>query len=192
METGAIVGLANHTVLISKDGTEFPIDDSGSPIRNEQGEIIGVVMVFRDISQQKKAEEALHESEEKHRTLFETMTQGVVYQNAEGIIIDANPAAEQILGLSLNQMQGKTSVDPRWKAIHEDGSDFPGEDHPISVALRTGKPVKNVIHGVFHPDKNEYRWIRVTAVPKFKKGKNTPYEAYAIFDDITDERKGKK
>ena len=149
METGAIVGLANHTVLISKDGTEFPIDDSGSPIRNEQGEIIGVVMVFRDISQQKKAEEALHESEEKHRTLFETMTQGVVYQNAEGIIIDANPAAEQILGLSLNQMQGKTSVDPRWKAIHEDGSDFPGEDHPHFSGFKNWQDSKTCYSGSF-------------------------------------------
>jgi len=150
------------------------------------------VTVFQDITQRKKSEELLRESEEKHRTLFETMTQGVVYQNAEGIITDANPAAERILGLSLNQMQGKTSMDPRWKAIHEDGSDFPGENHPIPVALRTGKPVKNVIHGVFHPDNKEYRWIRVNAVPKFRKGESTPYEAYAIFDDFTDEIKGKK
>ncbi|MBU2513287.1 PAS domain S-box protein [bacterium] len=184
-----IVGLANHTILIAKDGTEIPIDDSGSPITNEQGEVYGVVLVFRDIIERKKSEEALRESEEKHRTLFETMTQGVVYQNAEGIITDANPAAERILGLSLSQLQGKTSMDPRWRAIHEDGSDFPGDTHPISVALKTGKPVKHVIQGVFHPDSEEYRWIRVNAVPKFKKGESTPYEAYAIFDDFTDERK---
>ena len=150
------------------------------------------VTVFQDITDRKNSEETLRDSEEKHRTLFETMTQGVVYQNAEGLITDANPAAEQILGLSLSQMKGKTSIDPRWKAIHEDGSDFPGENHPIPMALKTGKPVKNVIHGVFHPDNKEYRWIRVNAVPKFRKGESAPYEAYAIFEDITDERERKK
>ena len=148
--------------------------------------------IIHDITNRKQVEDALRESEEKHRTLFETMSQGVVYQNAEGIITDANPAAERILGLSLNQLQGKTSMDPRWKTIHEDGSDFPGETHPISVVLRTGKTVKNVIQGVFHPDKKEYRWISINAVPKYRKGESTPYEAYAIFDDITDLRIGKK
>ena len=148
--------------------------------------------IFRNITERKKTEADLRESEEKHRTLFETMTQGVVYQNAEGIITDANPAAERILGLSLNQMQGKTSMDPGWKTIHENGSDFPGDTHPISVALKTGKTIKNVIQGVFHPDKKEHRWININAVPKFRKGESIPYEAYAIFHDITDLKTEKK
>ena len=164
----------------------------GYPILNDAGELQSIVLQHYDITSRLQAQKALTESEEKHRTLFDTMTQGVVYQNAEGIIIDANPAAERILGLSLSQLQGKTSMDPRWKAIHEDGSDFPGENHPIPMALKTGKPVKNVIHGVFHPDNKEYRWIRVNAVPKFRKGESAPYEAYAIFEDITDERERKK
>ena len=50
---------------------------------------------------------------------------GKVYQNANGEINDANPAAERILGLTLEQLQGLTSIDPRWNSIHEDGSDFP-------------------------------------------------------------------
>ncbi len=85
------------------------------------------------------AEEALRKSEEKYRTLFETMAQGVVYQAADGRIISANPAAERILGLSLKQMQGRSSMDPRWRAMREDGSDFPGDRHPAMEALRTGK-----------------------------------------------------
>ncbi len=54
-----IVGLANHTTLISRDGTERNIDDSGAPIRNEHGVLIGIVLVFRDITQQRKSEAAL-------------------------------------------------------------------------------------------------------------------------------------
>lgn len=59
LREGQIVGLANHTILIAKDGTEVPIDDSGAPIRNMNGEITGVVLVFRDISGRKKAEKDL-------------------------------------------------------------------------------------------------------------------------------------
>jgi len=133
-----------------------------------------------------EAEELLRLSEEKHRTLFTTMAQGVVYQDADGRIISANPAAERILGLSLDQMQGLTSVDPRWRAFKEDGSDFPGDQHPIPVSLRTGKPVNGLVHSVFHPGKNEHIWIRVSSVPLFRPGESKPYQAYATFDDITD------
>lgn len=56
LSAGTIVGLANHTILIAKDGTEWPIDDSAAPIRNEQGEVVGAVLVFRDISERKRME----------------------------------------------------------------------------------------------------------------------------------------
>jgi PAS domain-containing protein len=107
--------------------------------------------------------EALRENEEKFRILFETMVHGVVYQNAEGHIISANHAAEKILGLTLDQMLGRKSQDPRWRAIHEDGSNFPGDTHPAMVALRTGKKVRNVIMGVSRFGKNEYVWININA-----------------------------
>ena len=121
-----------------------------------------------------KVEVALRESEEKYRTLFETMAQGVVYQNRNGEITSANPAAHRILGLSLDQMQGRTSFDPRWQAISEDGSDFPGETHPAMIALETGVEVRNTLMGVFHPDKEDYVWININAVPQFELGKKTP------------------
>jgi PAS domain S-box-containing protein len=60
LREGVVVGLANHTVLISRDGTERPIDDSAAPIRDPQGKIAGVVMVFRDVSGRREAEERLH------------------------------------------------------------------------------------------------------------------------------------
>jgi PAS domain S-box-containing protein len=56
LDAGTIVRLANHTVLIAKDGTECPIDDSAAPIQNEQGEVVGAVLVFRDISERKRME----------------------------------------------------------------------------------------------------------------------------------------
>lgn len=125
-------------------------------------------------------------NEEKLRTLFDTMKQGVVYQNAEGKIISANPAAERILGLTFGQMQGRTSMDPRWKAIRRDGSGFPGEEHPIPSALRTGEEVRGVVHGVYHPEKETIVWLLVNAVPLFRPGESKPYQAYGTIEDITD------
>lgn len=136
----------------------------------------------------KETEKALKLSEAKYRTLFETMLQGVVYQTADGTIIAANKAAERILGLSLDQMMGRTSIDPRWKAIHEDGTDFPGETHPISIALKTGKEIKNVVMGIYNPRDESYCWINVCAVPQFKSGAGKPYQVYTTFDDITESR----
>ncbi len=117
------------------------------------------------------------------------MTQGVVYQNAEGKIITANSAAEKILGLSYDQMTGRTSLDPRWKAIHEDGSEFLGESHPAMVALNTGERVKDALMGILNPEKETYQWINVNAVPVYREGEEKPYQVYTTFEDITERKR---
>jgi PAS domain S-box-containing protein len=131
---------------------------------------------------------ARRQSEEKYRTLFETMGQGVFYQDANGGVISANPAAERILGLTADQMHSRTSNDPRWRPIHEDGSDFPGETHPSMTAIKTGEVVTDVVMGVFNPDEEAYRWILINAVPQFKKGEDKPYQVYTTFNDITERK----
>jgi|SRR5579871_2441263 len=71
LREGVVVGLANHTVLLARDGSETPIDDTGAPIRDAQGNLIGVVLVFHDISERKRAEQALQESEARYHQLAE-------------------------------------------------------------------------------------------------------------------------
>ena len=127
----------------------------------------------------------LRESEKRYHTLFSTMALGVVYQDAEGAIINANPAAERILGLTLDQMKGLSSLSPDWKSVHEDFSDYPGDEHPAMVALRTGKSVSGVIMGVYHPDKKQHVWISINAIPLFREGEKPPYQVYTTFEDIT-------
>ncbi|MGM0644754.1 MAG: PAS domain S-box protein, partial [Thermodesulfobacteriota bacterium] len=136
----------------------------------------------------KQAMEALRDSEEKHRRLFETMAQGVVYQDADGSIISANPAAERILGISFERMQGKTSLNTSWRMIKEHGTEVPGTDHPAMIALRTGETVGPVVRGVFHPDKNAYVWLSITAIPLFQPGETKPFQAYATFEDVTERK----
>lgn len=177
--------------VITDTGT-FYFELTGSPLRDSTGKIIAGVKVVRDITEIRRNEKALQESEKRYRSLFETMLQGVVYQDAEGKIISANPASEKILGLTIDQMQGRTSADPRWKAIHEDGRDFPGETHPSIVALRTGKEVNNVVMGVFNPREEKYCWINIHAVPQFRSGENKPYQVYTIFDDVTERKRAEE
>ena len=128
------------------------------------------------------------ETSDMFRSLFETMAQGVVYQDAGGRIIAANPAAEKILGLSRDQLMGRTSLDPRWRTIREDGSALPGDEHPSMIALRTGQPVKDVLFGIFHPAAENYRWVLVNAVPEFRPGESTPWRVYATITDVTQRR----
>jgi PAS domain S-box-containing protein len=145
-----------------------------------------------DITEKRQAEEALKESEEKHRSLFEISLQGIVYYNFIGFIINANPAAQEILGLTPDQMRGRSSVDPRWKAIKEDGSEFPGEEHPAILSLNTGTVIKNTVMGVFNPNNENYRWININTTPLFKEGEVRPYMVYSIFDDITEQKLAKE
>ncbi len=135
-----------------------------------------------------QAMEALLDSEAKHRRLFETMAQGVIYQAADGAVVSANPAAERILGLSFEQMQGKTSLNPRWRMIEEDGAEVPGANHPSMIALRTGETVGPVIRGVFNVDKNAYVWLSITAIPLFQPGETKPFQVYAAFEDVTERK----
>ena len=73
---GVVVGLANHTVLIGRDGTERPIEDSAAPIKADDGTIVGVILVFHDVTESKRAEALLKESEANYRNLFESMDEG--------------------------------------------------------------------------------------------------------------------
>lgn len=151
------------------DGSSRTIAWHNNVIRDDSGKIIGTISAGEDITQRRAAEAALRANEEKHRFLFENMTQGVVYHTSDGSILYANQSAANILGLSIDQLYGKTSLDPRWKAIHEDGSDYPGENHPIQVCLRTGQAVHDAIMGVYNLDRADYAWIRINAIPKLDR-----------------------
>ncbi len=156
-------------------------------LNHKKGEI-EVQCWLNNLERERKSQESLRQSEEKHRQLFETMTQGVIYQAADGEIISANPAAENTLGLSIEQMQSKTSSDPHWQMIEENGTPVPGTEHPTMIALRTGQKVGPVTRGVFHPDKNSHIWLSITAIPLFLPGEEKPFQAYATFADITEQK----
>ncbi len=106
------------------------------------------------------------EADARYRTVVTAMEVGVVLQDADAKILTWNDAAERALGLTADQLAGRTGFGPAWRAVHADGSAFPAEEHPAPVALRTGRPQHHVIMGVYRPD-GQLGWFSVNAVPLF-------------------------
>jgi PAS domain S-box-containing protein len=124
-----------------------------------------------------------------YRALFDHVDLGVVYQTADGRVIDANPAASRVFGLTLDELLGRRSTDPRWQVVQDDGSPFPCDERPAMVALRTGQAVRGVLMGVVHARHGETRWITVDSFPLFAPGETAPFQVLSTFQDITEHRK---
>ena len=104
LETGLTIGLANHAVLISKDGTEVAIDDSGAPIKNSDGEITGVVLVFHDITEIRKMQDALTKSEAQYRLLAENSQDVIWTMDLEGKFTYVSPSVYQLRGYTAQEV----------------------------------------------------------------------------------------
>lgn len=166
------------------DGTLRMVSMDTSPLTTDDGAIVGWMSVGHDIGDQRRDTATPPQAEQHFRSVFAAMAEGLVYQAADGRIIECNEAAERILGLTRGQMEGRTSIDPRWQAIHEDGSDFPGEAHPAMMVLRSGAPVRDVVMGVRRPDGNLV-WILINAEPIRHSATAPPDAVVATFTDIT-------
>ena len=114
--------------------------------------------------------------------IVDVLPEGIVVQDADGAIVGANVQACTVLGLTADQLLGRTSFDPRWRALRPDGSDFPGDEHPAIVTLRTGQPCDGVVMGVELPT-GERRWIKISSRPLTDRA--GAGRVVATFSDIT-------
>jgi PAS domain S-box-containing protein len=169
------------TKKISRGEYDFEIGDDSND------EIKAVTNSFIQMSKNIESKVAeLETLTSDYRELYDTIADGILFRNSDGKIISANPSALDILGLSFAQIQGRTSMDTGWKAYHEDGSVFEGKDFPAEVSLNRGVPVHNVIMRIFNPVLNDFKWILVNSMPRFREEKNKPYQVYTSFIDVTD------
>jgi len=168
----------------AKDGTEYWLDMQIFPLKNDDGKITHFAAIERDITERLKNEEKILTSEARFKSIISSMSDGIVVQDKTGFIESCNDAAEKILGLTKDQMMGRTSIDPRWMAIHEDGSPFPGDEHPAMVTLATGEAQNNVIMGVNKPD-DSITWISINSRPIINSNSGAVDSVVATFHDIT-------
>jgi diguanylate cyclase (GGDEF)-like protein/PAS domain S-box-containing protein len=138
-----------------------------------------------------RVETKLKTNEDLYRSIVTAIADGVVVQDADSTILACNTSAETILGLSHDQITGRTSVDPQWRTIREDGSLFPGEDHPPMRTLRTGEAQSNVIMGVYQPN-NVLRWISINCEPLWNTDKTRVDGVVTTFSDITERKRAEE
>ena len=163
------------------------LDVSISPILDEHGKLLHAIIQHKDITAKTKIEAILKLSDERVRNLIENLDVGVLQQGPHAEILLANAKALELLGLTKDQILGKTSFDPDWNVIHEDGSDFPGSTHPVPVAIETQKPVRNVVMGVYRPKTKDREWLLVNAEPEFKTNGELNH-VVCTFSSITEKR----
>lgn len=126
----------------------------------------------------------LKESEERYRTVTNTVNDGIVLQSSSGEILTWNKGAADIFGINDRETIGQTSESRDWPTIQEDGSKYDARNHPSMRTLKTGKPCRNEIMGVYHPS-GKLRWISINTNPLFKENQSKPYAVAISFADIT-------
>ena len=166
----------------AKAGDERTVLASASPLGSWHDD--SYLVTLYDITERKQFELALASAQEQLHNVFSSMAEGFVLQGRAGEVIDANPAAEEILGLTRDEILGRVSTDTRWRAVFEDGTPFPGDQHPAMVTLRTGRSLRNQLMGIHAPERG-LRWISINSTPIFSKDGDTPDAAIATFIDIT-------
>jgi diguanylate cyclase (GGDEF)-like protein/PAS domain S-box-containing protein len=117
---------------------------------------------------------------------LDAMTAGLLVQDLDGTIVFANPAAQALFGLTLEQIKGRSSLDESWTVVREDGTPWPHDTRPSLVSMRTGEPQRDQVMGLTNPQ-GDLRWLAINAVP-MRDPAGAITGAICSFDDITSRR----
>jgi PAS domain S-box-containing protein len=170
-----------------KDGSYIWVRDTGECARDAGGSPVRMLGACVDITEIRKVEDAVRESEYRYRTLVDSMAEGVVLVNSNRAVAAANAAAERILGRSREKLLGCLADDPFPDTVREDGTPFSAGNHPAASTLRTGEPLSDVVMGVRRPDGGRV-WISVNTRALVHQGETAPYAAVVTFHDVTRQR----
>ena len=183
LREGVIVGLANHTVLIKKDGSECPIDDSAAPIRNEQGHVSGCVLIFRDVTAQRLLERDRAKQFLTARLLasiVESSNDAIIGKSLEGIIQTWNAAAERLFGFTAEEAVGRhiSIVIPTERIEEED---------QIIASLKAGRRIEH--YETERVRKDGQRIIVSLTISPIKDADGNVVGASKIVRDITERKR---
>ena len=167
-----------------KDGSYKMIELTATNLVHNTA-INGVLLNYRDITDRKTAEDKLLKRELKYRQLVTNLEVGIVVHAADSSILDSNHKAAELLGMSEEQMQGKTAIDPAWMFVNEDLKPVRQEDYPVNLILTSQKSLKELILGVCQPSSMNITWLTVTGYPTFNE-KGTIEEIVISFINVTE------
>jgi PAS domain S-box-containing protein len=139
-----------------------------------------------------RSEQALRESEDRYRTVISSAYDGIILQEITGRIRTWNKTAERVFGINAEEALGHTSTRLDWRTIREDGSEFPGAEHPSVHTLMTGDPCKDVVMGVRNSATDQLSWININTNPLFTEGELKPYAVVITFSDITERKRAEE
>jgi PAS domain S-box-containing protein len=179
LETGQIVGLANHTKLISKTGKEYQISDSGAPIKDDTGKVAGVVLVFRDVTEEYKNQQRVKENEERFRVIVESAPDPIFIQS-EMKFAFLNPAACRLFGVDSPDALLGTPVMERF---HPDYYERIKER--IRLLNKNKKSVSALFEQKFLRVDGSEVWVETAGEPIFYEGKNS---ALVFVRDISERK----
>ncbi len=176
----------NGEVIFTRhDGQPVHFRSNASYIIHEKEQAGSVIIVSHNLNYIQNHERQLAEKEKEYKTLVNTLFDGVVMIKADGKISACNKRAAQILGFTEEELMGKVIASPSWKAVKENGNEFPISEFPAIVSLQTGFPQRNVVMGVEQPDGIKV-WLLVNSQALFHPGDVHPYAAVVSFSDITE------
>lgn len=161
------------------------------PVRDAAGAVTGVLLLaaevgreYRDGRDNRALATDLLAAEDRYQTLFHALPLGVIHYAADGLILEANTAAAEMLGIDPDSMLTWPLV-PESAAIRPDGTPFPLSEFPVVAALRTGQRVSGAVVGVRHARTGELRWLEITAVPVRLDAAGRPQRVYSLLRDVT-------
>jgi PAS domain S-box-containing protein len=186
LRTGQIVGLANHTVLIDRSGVERPIADSAAPIRSADGRILGVVLVFRDVTSERRAEEALANQREWFETTLESIGDAVIATDVKGHVAFMNPVAERLTGWRRAEAQGRACTDI-FNIINENSRRT--VQSPVSRVLADGAVVGLANHTLLIASDGTERPIDDSGAP-IRSRDGRIVGVVLVFRDVSERRRG--
>lgn len=175
-----------HRVCLP-DGAVRQVHVKGEASVGHEGAPMSYSGTAQDIALRVMREQTLRDHERSLQAIFSAMAEGLVIHGRNGQVVEANPAAEAILGLSRDALLGKTSADPRWHAVTEGGAPYPAEQHPAMRTLKDGIVPRDEVMGIMDPQRG-LRWISVNTRPVWGNDCHAPEAVVATFADITERR----
>jgi PAS domain S-box-containing protein len=168
------------------DGSEFPVEMRLTEVEDAGEHLLLIALhdLTYTLQPQDEAHVDLWPSEKRYRSIVAAVQEGIVMQGADGRILAFNKSAERILGLTADQLEGRTSIDPRWGSIHPNGTAFEGDQHPAMITLRTGQPLSHIPMGIRRSD-GSVVWISINSEPLLAPGSDKPYAVVTSFWDVT-------